>query len=68
MIYNKTETIRTDCSVERIYSTNKGFIGRLESVEYKQNDGSWKEQGSRWLINEDDPIIIMDYGFKSAKM
>ncbi|HII4338364.1 TPA: hypothetical protein ACY4P0_004749, partial [Vibrio parahaemolyticus] len=68
MIYNKSETIRTNSDVEKIYSTNKGFIGRLESVEYKQNDDSWKDQGSRWLINEDDPVIIMDYGFKSAKL
>ncbi|EGQ8387848.1 hypothetical protein GTW33_24005 [Vibrio parahaemolyticus] len=68
MIYNKSKTIRTNSDVEKIYSTNKGFIGRLESVEYKQNDGSWKNQGSRWLINEDDPSIIMDYGFKAAKL
>jgi hypothetical protein len=54
--------------VEKIYSTNKGFIGRLESVEYKQSDGSWKEQGSHWLINEDDAKFIMNNGFKSTKL
>lgn len=64
--YNQAKTIRTSSRVERIYSTNKGFIGRLENVEYKQSDDSWKSQGSRWLINEADPVMIMDNGFKSA--
>nr|WP_176451256.1 hypothetical protein [Vibrio vulnificus] len=54
--------------MEKIYSTNRGFIGRLESVDYKQSDGSWKEQGSRWLINEDDAKVIMSNGFKSTKL
>ncbi|EIE1227629.1 hypothetical protein ATY36_13620 [Vibrio cidicii] len=66
--YNARETIRTAFSVEKIYSTNRGFIGRLENVDYKQSDGSWKAQGSRWLINEDDPVLIMDNGFSSAKL
>lgn len=66
-IYNKAKTIRTNSRVERIYATNKGFIGRLENVEYKQSDDSWKSQGSRWLINEDDPVMIMDNGFKAAR-
>lgn len=68
MIYNKTKTIRTNFSVEKIYSTNRGFIGRLENVEYKNSDGSWKSQGSRWLINEEDPVIIMDNGFKPTNL
>ena len=68
MIYNKTKTIRTNFSVEKIYSTNNGFIGRLENVEYKNSDGSWRSQGSRWLINSDDPINIMDNGFKAATL
>ncbi|EPX4144446.1 hypothetical protein ACW0FS_004124 [Vibrio vulnificus] len=67
-IYNARETIRTASSVEKIYSTNRGFIGRLENVDYKQSNGSWKAQGSRWLINEDDPVLIMDNGFSSAKL
>ena len=65
-IYNDNQNIRTSARVEKIYSTNKGFIGRLESVEYKQSDGSWKEQGSHWLINEDDAKFIMNNGFKST--
>lgn len=67
-IYNERQTIRTNARVEKIYSTNKGFIGRLESVDYKQSDGSWKKKGSRWLINEDDAVLIMDNGFSSAKL
>ncbi|MBL4297865.1 hypothetical protein H8F06_21535 [Vibrio fluvialis] len=66
--YNAAETIRTEYSVEKIYSTNKGFIGRLANVDYKQSDGSWKSQGSRWLINESDPVVIMDNGFSAAKL
>ncbi|NAW78362.1 hypothetical protein CAG61_08325 [Vibrio sp. V34_P3A8T189] len=66
--YNPRKTIRTASSVEKIYSTDLGFIGRLENVDYKQSDGSWKAQGSRWLINEDDPALIMDNGFSSAKL
>ncbi|EKF9501303.1 hypothetical protein O1C20_003466 [Vibrio cholerae] len=66
--YNQAKTIRTNSRVEKIYSTNKGFIGRLENVDYKQSDGSWKEQGSRWLINEDDAKLIMSNGFKSTKL
>lgn len=67
-IYNERKSIRTNARVEKIYSTNKGFIGRLENVDYKQSDGSWEAQGSRWLINEDDPKEIMNNGFKSAKL
>lgn len=67
-VYNERQTIRTNARVEKIFSTNKGFIGRLESVEYKQSNGDWKEQGSHWLINEIDPVQIMDNGFKSAKL
>ncbi|ASJ41572.1 MULTISPECIES: hypothetical protein [Vibrio] len=67
-IYNDNQNIRTSARVEKIYSTNRGFIGRLESVDYKQSDGSWKEQGSRWLINEDDAKVIMSNGFKSTKL
>ncbi|HBC2020421.1 TPA: hypothetical protein I6Z44_002708 [Vibrio cholerae] len=67
-IYNDNQNIRSKDKVEKIYSTNKGFIGRLASVDYKQSDGTWEEQGSRWLINEDDAKLIMSYGFKSAKL
>lgn len=67
-VYNDRENIRTNARVEKIYSTNKGFIGRLENVDYKQSDGSWKAQGSRWLINENDPKEIMNNGFKSTKL
>lgn len=67
-IYNESETIRSDSQVEKIYSTHKGFIGRLENVQYKQSDGSWKDKGSRWLISETDPRVIMDYGFKGASL
>jgi hypothetical protein len=64
--YNQYKTIRTRSRVEIIYSTHKGFIGRLPNVEYKQHDGTWVSQGSRWLINESDPGVIMDSGFKPA--
>lgn len=67
-LYNQNQTIRTNCSVERIYETTLGFIGRLESVEYCNSSGEWTEQGSRWLINELDPIQIMDLGFKPASL
>ncbi len=67
-MYNKAKTIRTNSRVEKIYSTNRGFIARLENVEYKQSDDSWKSVGSRWLISEDDPVVIMDNGFKSTKL
>lgn len=67
-IYNESQNIRTNARVEKIYSTNKGLIGRLERVDYKPSNGSWKEQGSRWLINEDDPQEIMNNGFKSEKL
>lgn len=66
--YNKRENIRTASSVEKLYSTNKGFIGFVSDVEYKQNDGSWRSQGARWLINEDDINEIMDNGFKNTKL
>ncbi|WP_136487841.1 hypothetical protein [Vibrio sp. H11] len=66
--YNAEQTIRTTSNVEKLYNTNRGFIGRLENVDYKQSDGSWKSQGARWLINESDPVVIMDNGFKSAKL
>ncbi len=39
----------------------KGFIRFVNDVEYKQSDGSWRNQGARWLINEDDITEIMDY-------
>lgn len=67
-IYNNDETIRTASDVETIYESVSGFIGRLSSVEYKQADGSWKEQGSRWLINESDPVSIMNNGNKPASL
>jgi len=66
--YNNDETIRTPSEVETIYESSTGFIGRLSSVEYKQSDGSWREQGSRWLINEDNPILIMNNGNKPASL
>lgn len=64
--YNEIKNIRTSYEVEKIYSTNKGFIGRIPEVEYKQADGTWRKQGSRWLINEDNVQVIMDNGFKAA--
>lgn len=66
--YNQRKNIRTASSVEKLYSTNKGFIGFISDVEYKQNDGSWRSQGARWLINEDDITEIMDNGFKNTKL
>lgn len=66
--YNKEKTIRTAHQVEKVYSTNRGFIGRLQDVEYLQSDDSWRSQGSRWLINEDDAIFIMNNGHKSATL
>ena len=67
-IYNEQSTIRTNCELEKIYSTNKGFIARLESVEYKQSKGDWKLQGSRWLINCDDIQDVMNNGFKGVQL
>ncbi|MBN8090464.1 hypothetical protein J0J26_20685 [Vibrio vulnificus] len=67
-VYNDNANIRTKDRVEKIYQTNRGFIGRLENVDYLQSDGSWKAQGSRWLINEENVKIIMNEGFKSAKL
>lgn len=66
--YNKRENIRTASKVEVIYSSNRGFIGLLNDVEYKQSDDTWISKGSRWLINIDDIQDIMDNGFKSAKI
>ena len=67
--YNDAKTIRTSSQVEKIFNTNRGFIGRLANVEYKQTvDGSWKNVGSRWLINSDDAVEIMDNGFKAASL
>lgn len=68
LVYNKRGNIRTSSQVERLFSTANGFIGRLENVEYKNTNGSWSDQGSRWLINEDDPQLIMDVGHKSTKL
>lgn len=65
MIYNENKNIRTSCKVEKIYSTNKGFIGRVSDVEYLRGD-VWESVGSRWLINEDDTQAIIENGFKSA--
>ncbi|MCD9465523.1 MULTISPECIES: hypothetical protein [Photobacterium] len=67
-IYNEQLTIRTNCELEKIYSTNKGFIARLENVEYKQNDDSWKSVGSRWLINCVDIQDVMNNGFKAVQL
>jgi hypothetical protein len=66
--YNDRKNIRTSYSVEVVYSTDNGYIGRLPDVQYKQSNGSWVSVGSRWLINESDPQAIMDLGFKSAKL
>lgn len=66
--YNERKNIRTSYRVEKVFSTDKGFIGRLPDVQYKQGDGSWVSQGSRWLINEENPQVIMDFGFKSAEL
>lgn len=67
-IYNEQSTIRTSSTLEKIYSTNKGFIARLADVEYKQNNGDWTTQGSRWLINCDDILDVMNNGFKAAQL
>ena len=66
--YNERKNIRTPYDVEILYTTDKGFIGRLPDVQYQHTDGTWKSQGSRWMINEDNPIQIMDYGFKGAQL
>lgn len=66
--YNERKNMRTSYGVERLYSSDKGFIGRLPDVQYKQTDGTWKSQGSRWMINEQNPSVIMDYGFKSTQL
>jgi hypothetical protein len=66
--YNLRKDIRTSHRVEKIFSTANGFIGRLPDVEYLQNSGAWVSQGSRWLINEENPVFIMDYGFKSTQL
>lgn len=66
--YNEQSTIRTSSTLEKTYSTNKGFIARLNDVEYKQGNGDWKSQGSRWLISSDDIQDVMNNGFKSAQL
>ena len=66
--YNERRNIRTSYRVEKVFATDKGFIGRLPDVQYEQNNGSWVSQGSRWLINEEDPQAIMDFGFKSTEL
>ena len=65
--YNESKNIRTSCSVEKVYSTNSGFIGRVADVEYLQN-GQWESQGSRWLISETSVQVIIENGFKSATL
>lgn len=65
--YNENKTIRTAYTVEVIYWSHRGFIGRLPEVEYEVG-GSWIKQGSRWLINEDDAVMIMNTGYKSADL
>lgn len=65
--YNESQNIRTSCAVEKVYSTNSGFIGRVADVEYQQH-GKWESQGSRWLINEDNVQVIIENGFKSATL
>jgi hypothetical protein len=64
--YNDKKDIRTSYAVDKLYETDKGFIGRLFDVQYKQSDGSWMSKGSRWLINEDDPQVIMAHGNTSS--
>lgn len=66
--YNERKNIRTSHRVETLYSTDKGFIGRLLDVEYLQDSGAWVSQGSRWLINEESPQLIMDCGFKGTNL
>jgi hypothetical protein len=66
--YNESKKIRTSCSVEKIYSTNAGFISRIADVEYLQQNGTWESAGSRWLINETSVHMIIENGFKSATL
>ncbi|KPA53775.1 hypothetical protein VT25_05370 [Photobacterium leiognathi subsp. mandapamensis] len=65
--YNKRKTVRTCCDVEIIYSTDKGYIGYLSSVEYKGADGQWLLSGCRWLISTTDIVEIMEHGFKTCE-
>lgn len=64
--YNKRKTIRTQCEVDIIYRTDKGYIGYLAAVEYKGMDGQWLPSGCRWLISTVDIVEIMDNGFKDC--
>jgi hypothetical protein len=66
--YNESQNIRTSCAVEKVYSTNLGFICRVADVEYKQADGAWESAGSRWLINETSVQMIIENGFKGATL
>lgn len=66
--YNDSKNIRTSCSVEKVYSTNAGFISRIADVEYLQQNGLWESQGSRWLISETSVQVIIENGFKSATL
>ncbi len=66
--YNENKNIRTSCAVEKVYSTNLGFISRVADVEYQQANGTWKSEGSRWLINEPSVQMIIENGFKSATL
>lgn len=64
--YNEDKTIRTKYSVERIFSSERGFIGFVWDVEYLNRASSkWQSVGSRWLINTDDIIDIIENGFNT---
>ena len=64
-VYNHDKTIRTRSSVERLFSSDRGFIGFIWDVEYmKRSNGEWFSAGSRWLINTDEVIDIIENGFK----
>jgi hypothetical protein len=65
-VYNHCKTIRTKYNVERLFSTDRGFIGLIWDVEYlRRNDGEWFSVGSRWLVNTDNVIEIIESGFKN---
>lgn len=65
-VYNHDKTIRTKSNVERLFSSVHGFIAFVGDVEYiRRSNGEWFSVGSRWLINTDDVIEIMENGFKT---
>lgn len=62
-IYNYKRNIRTSSSLEKLYSGSNGYLSFLWSVEFKDRDGTWNCRGSRWCVNSDDLIFVMENGF-----